>query len=81
MQLCCILVVYCTLSVFGVGKREPSYSTEGIYSITEHHRLRFSERLTPVLTMGSMGHWTCFSKTSKLHSSRGLEAGPVQVFG
>jgi len=29
-----------TLSVFGVGKREPSYSNEGRYSITEHHRLR-----------------------------------------
>jgi len=50
-----VIINSSTLSVFGVGKREPSYSNDGRYSITEHHRLRFSERLTPVFTMGFDG--------------------------
>ena len=58
-----VVVNSSTLSVFGVGKREPSYSTESRYSITEHHRLRFSERLKPVLTVGFPGGiWLVFQK-------------------
>ena len=67
------------LSVFVVGKREPSYSTEGRYSITEHHRLRFSERLMPVLTMGFHGALDLFFKN--FETSLVPRPGPVQVFG